>query len=120
MKMIIFGFTAIALSVSTALLAEQAPTSEAHDDHGEMACCQKNEDGKMPCTMDHSQMGHGGMSGGQMDHEGMGMAHRSADAGRDMTHCGKTDDKQGHPAMDGDSHAGQGAADQAQHQHKSQ
>lgn len=139
MKKLIFGFAAVALSAPMALLAQEGPAPEppAQGAHGQMACCQQDEDGKMQCPMmDHSQMQHGQMEHGQMqqgqmmdhsqmDHgqmaqgpmDGEQMAHGSSDGHSGMAHCAMMDGNADHPATSDDDQAQQqGAADNGQHQ----
>ena len=125
MKKFIFGFAAIALSAPMALLAQEPPESPAQGEHGQMACCQRDEDGEMQCPMmdpaqmDHSQMDHGQMGHGQMEHgQGSeGIAPGSADGHPGMAHCDMMGRNADHPAARHDGHAqDQGSADHSQHQ----
>ncbi|MGE4302588.1 MAG: hypothetical protein AB7E24_00985 [Novosphingobium sp.] len=112
MKKLIFGFTALALSVPTALLAQRAPEPPAHD---QMACCQKDKDGKMQCPrMDHSQMGNG-----PMDHSRMGGAGMTEGASGDhsgMAHCGMMGGNSDKPPTSHDGQAQHQGGDPSQHQ----
>lgn len=116
MKKLIFGFAALALSVPTALLAQKAPEPPAPPAHDQMACCQKDKDGKIQCPMmDHSQMGNG-----QMDHSRMGGAGMTEGASGDhsgMAHCGMMGGNSDKPATRHDGQAQQqGGGDHSQHQ----
>ncbi|MDE8653802.1 hypothetical protein [Novosphingobium album (ex Liu et al. 2023)] len=103
MKKLIFGFTALALAVPTALLAQQAPEPKAQGEHGRMACCQKDKDGKMQCPMmDHSQMDQGQMDHGQMGGEGMTRGASGDHSAR--AHCGMMGGNSDKPATGHDDH----------------